>query len=102
MSATEIGRAFVYYQSHTQRETAAFFGVSQSTICSAFRRVFGVGAVRDAEATWKMKRTRPTHTRRLSAATRVSEVDGRITSGVERSVSQISARPAISPTWDLP
>ena len=59
MSAREIGQAFIYYQSHTQRETAAVFGVSQSTICSAFRRVFGVGAVRDAEATWKMKRTRP-------------------------------------------
>ena len=58
MTLNEIERAFVYYQTHTQRETAALFGVAQSTLGHAFRRVFGAGAVRDAEATWRMKRAR--------------------------------------------
>jgi hypothetical protein len=56
MSLPEIARAFVYYQTHTQRETAAMFGVTQATIGAAFRRVFGPDAVRNAEATWRMKR----------------------------------------------
>jgi hypothetical protein len=56
MTRNEIVRAFAYYQTHTQRETAAVFGVAQTTLGDAFRRVFGAGAVRDAEATWRMKR----------------------------------------------
>src|SRR3954469_19776516 len=55
MSPKEIARAFVYYQTHTQRETAAMFGVTQTTVGAAFRRVFGADAVRDAEATWRVK-----------------------------------------------
>jgi hypothetical protein len=58
MTLNEIARAFVYYQTHTQRETAAVFGVAQSTLGDAFRRVFGPDAVRDAEATWRIKRKR--------------------------------------------
>jgi transposase len=59
MTLREIARAFVYYQTHTQRETAAMFGVSQATVGTAFRRVFGPEAVRDAEATWRVKRGSP-------------------------------------------
>jgi hypothetical protein len=56
MTLPEIARAFVYYQTHTQRETAAVFGVAQTTLGDAFRRVFGADAVRDAEATWRVKK----------------------------------------------
>ena len=56
MTLNEIARAFVHYQTHTQQETAAVFGVAQSTLGDAFRRVFGAAAVRDAEATWRIKR----------------------------------------------
>jgi hypothetical protein len=59
MTLKEVARAFVYYQTHTQRETAAMFGVAQSTVGAAFRRVFGDEAVRDAEATWRIKRDSP-------------------------------------------
>jgi hypothetical protein len=58
MTLPEIARAFVYYQTHTQRETAAMFGVTQTTVGAAFRRVFGAQAVRDAEGTWRIKRIR--------------------------------------------
>ncbi len=58
LTPQEVARAFGYYQTHTQRETAAFFGISQSTVGCVFRRVFGANAVRDAEATWQMKRAR--------------------------------------------
>ena len=80
MSREQIGQAFLYYQSHTQVETAAAFGVSQSTICSAFHRVFGVDAVRDAEATWRMKRTRHRH-----SATSLSRSSSRTIAQVSRS-----------------
>ncbi len=58
MFLREIARAFVYYQTHTQRETARVFGVAQTTLGAAFRRVFGAEAVRDAEESWRMKRLR--------------------------------------------
>jgi DNA invertase Pin-like site-specific DNA recombinase len=56
MSPEQVAEAFAYYQTHSQQETARRFGVSQATVSSRFRRVYGPGALRDAATTRRMKR----------------------------------------------